>query len=244
MGVRLGTVPGWERAYGWTPDNRVYEGVGPTIDIFPEYAGDERAEYWIKFDILFYFCESPPISPVVFRTLKDCMIVQKFVAPLKEPIPIFEKWVEDITNTMIADLAEDIHRMSIIEMGGLRKCGISKEENYAITITDKGFTIAEKVEEEVEVIKPEIVVPKIVIEQLDILEKRLSELEKRKNEINSYIAIAKGSIERFKESGDIEKLSGQEETLKRLVGELTRQNIIIGRQKGAIDKLKSQYSLK
>lgn len=169
MGTRLGTVPGWERAYGWTPDNRVYEGVGPTIDIFPEYAGEELAEYWIKFDILFYFCESPPISPVVFRTLKDCMIVQKFVAPLSGSIPTFEKWTDDITETIIADLAEDIHRMSIIEMGGLRRCGISKEENYAITITDKGFT-EEKVEEKVKV-------PAYILGQIDYMETMYREAE-------------------------------------------------------------------
>lgn len=181
MSTRLGTVPGWERAAGWTADNRVYEGVGPTIDMFPEYAGEEIAEYWIKFDILFYFCESPPISPVVFRTLKDCMIRQIFVSPLKEPVPAFEKWIDDITETMIADLAEDIHRMSVIEMGGLRKCGVGKEENYAITITDKGFKMAKKAEEvEIEIVKPEKVVPKVpayILGQIDILEERYNEAE-------------------------------------------------------------------
>lgn len=233
MSTRLGTVPGWERAAGWTLDNRVYEGVGPTMDMFPEYAGEEQADYWIKFDVAFYFCESPPISPVVFRTLKDCMIREKFVEPLEGPVPTFEKWVDDMTETMIAELAEDVHSMSVVEMGGLRKCGISKEENYAITITDKGFTV----------VKPEVVVPKFVLEQLVTLEKRLSKLEKRKSEIDSYVAMTKGAIERIEESEAIEKLAGQEETLKRLLEELTRQNIIIGRQKDAIDKLKSQYGI-
>jgi hypothetical protein len=184
MSTRLGTVPGWERAAGWTSDNRVYEGIGPTIDMFPEYAGEERADYWIKFDILFYFCESPPISPVVFRTLKDCMIREKFVAPLKEPIPSFEKWTGDITETMIIDLAEDIHRMSVIEMGGLRRCGISKEENYVITITDKGFTVTEEkiVEEEKKVEKisekaKKQKVPKYILEQIEMLEDRYEESE-------------------------------------------------------------------
>jgi hypothetical protein len=165
MRTRLGTVPGWERAAGWTLDNRVYEGVGPTIDMFPEYAGEEQAEYWIKFDILFYFCESPPISPVVFRTLKDCMIVQIFVVPLKEPVPTFEKWVEKITDTMIDNLAEDIHSMSIIEMGGLRKCGISKEENYAITITDKGFTVA----------PPKVPIPADVLASIEVMLREMKE---------------------------------------------------------------------
>lgn len=189
MSTRLGTVPGWERAAGWTADNRVYEGVGPTIDMIPEYAGEELADYWIKFDILFYFCESPPISPVVFRTLKDCMIRQIFVSPLKEPIPAFEKWTEDITETMIADLAEDVHRMSVIEMGGLRRCGISKEENYVITITDKGFTVAERAEEiGAEVVKPEKIeeklpgeirpkVPAYILGEIDMLEERYKEAE-------------------------------------------------------------------
>lgn len=187
MGTRLGTVPGWERAAGWTADNRVYEGIGPTIDLFPEYAGEELAKYWIKFDIIFYFCESPPISPVVFRTLKDGMIVQTFVSPLKEPIPIFEKWIENITETMVADLAEDIHRMSIIEMGGLRKCGITKEENYAITITDKGFAVAEGVE-----IKPKV--PAYILGQIDILEERYKEAEST----DEKIAIRE-EIDRLKE---------------------------------------------
>ena len=172
MSKRLGTVPGWERAAGWTADNRVYEGVGPTIDMIPEYAGDELADYWIKFDILFYFCESPPISPVVFRTLKYCMVRQIFVSPLKEPIPTFENWIENITETIIADLAEDVHMMSVIEMGGLRKCGISKEENYAITITDKGFRVAEKAEE---AIKPKV--PAYILGQIDVLEERYKEAE-------------------------------------------------------------------
>jgi hypothetical protein len=165
MSTRLGTVPGWERASGWTADNRVYEGVGPTIDMIPEYAGEELADYWIKFDILFYFCESPPISPVVFRTLKDCMIRQIFVSPLKEPVPTFEKWTDDITETIIADLAEDIHRMSVIEMGGLRKCGISKEENYAITVTDKGFRVA----------PPKIKIPVDVLASIEVILREMKE---------------------------------------------------------------------
>ncbi len=193
MSTRLGTVPGWERAAGWTADNRVYEGVGPTIDMIPEYAGEELADYWIKFDILFYFCESPPISPVVFRTLKDCMIRRIFVSPLKEPVPTLEKWTESVTETIIADLAEDIHSMSVIEMGGLRKCGITKEENYVITITDKGFIISERAEEMgVEVVKPEKIeeklpeeievkvkpkVPAYILGQIEVLEERYKEAE-------------------------------------------------------------------
>lgn len=205
MSVRLGTVPGWERAAGWTSDNRVYEGVGPTIDMFPEYAGEELAKYWIKFDILFYFCESPPISPVVFRTLKDCMIVQTFIAPLKEPIPTFEEWEKDITETVIADLAEDIHRMSVIEMGGLRKCGISKEENYAITVTDKGSIVEEKLIEEEkkrleekvpekveEEVKPKV--PEYILGQIDLLEDRYKEAES----VDEKIAIRE-EINRLKE---------------------------------------------
>ena len=147
-------------------DNRVYEGVGPTIDIFPEYAGEEITEYWIKFDIIFYFCESPPISPVVNRTLRDTLIRQKFVTPLKEPIPNFEKWIEDIISVTARDLAEDIHRMSIIEMGGLRKCGVSDEENYIITVTDKGFT---------GVLPPKV--PKPIIGQIEYLELLYKEAE-------------------------------------------------------------------
>ena len=200
MSTRLGTVPGWERAAGWTADNRVYEGIGPTIDMFPEYAGEELAKYWIKFDILFYFCESPPISPVVFRTLKDGMIVQTFISPLKEPIPSFEKWIDDITETMMADLAEDIHRMSVIEMGGLRKCGISKEENYAITITDKGSEVAEKAKV-VEAVKPEEVKPKVptyILEQIELLEDRYKEAES----VDEKMAI-RDEINRLKERYEI-----------------------------------------
>ncbi len=183
MSTRLGTVPGWERAADWTSDNRVYEGVGPTIDIFPEYAGEELAYYWIKFDVLFYFCESPPISPVVFRTLKDCMVVQIFVSPLEEPIPIFDDWINKISETIISELVEDIHRMSIIEMGGLRKCGISKEENYVITFTDKGSTIEEeKISEEEKKMAEKKVeerpkVPDYILGQIEYLEDRYKEAE-------------------------------------------------------------------
>ncbi len=128
---------------------------------------------------------------------------------------------------------------------------ILKEEKAKIEKVKPEKIEEEKIEEEKieeEKIEEEKIeeekVPKIILEQLDILEKRLSELEKKKNEINSYVAIAKGAIERIKESGDVEKLSGQEDTLKRLIEELTRQNIIIRRQKDAIDKLKSRYGLK
>lgn len=189
MSTRLGTVPGWERAAGWTADNRVYEGIGPTIDMFPEYAGEEVAKYWIKFDIIFYFCESPPISPVVFRTLKDGMIVQTFISPLKVPIPSFEKWIDDITEIMIVDLAEDIHRMSVIEMGGLRKCGISKEENYAITIIDKGSEVAEKAK---------VVVPTYILGQIELLEDRYKEAES----VDEKMAIRE-EINRLKERYEI-----------------------------------------
>lgn len=169
MTVRLGTVPGWERSAGWMADNRVYEGIGPTIDIFPEYAGEEIADYWIKFDIILYFCESPPISPVVFRTLKDTLIRQIFVTPLKEPIPNFDKWVEDIISVEARNLAEDIHRMSIVEMGGLRNCGISDEDNFIITVTDKGYT---------GVIPPKVVkVPKFILDQIEYLERLKKEAE-------------------------------------------------------------------
>lgn len=180
MGARLGTVPGWERSAGWTMDNRVYEGVGPTIDIFPEYAGEEITEYWIKFDIVFYFCESPPISPVVNRTLRDTLVRQKFVTPLKEPVPTFEKWIEDIISITARDLAEDIHRMSIIEMGGLRKCGVSDEENYIITVTDKGFT---------GVLPPKV--PKPIIEQIEYLEEQYVKAETRGKRISIRKAINK-----------------------------------------------------
>ena len=179
MSVRLGTVPGWERSAGWAMDNRVYEGVGPTIDIFPEYAGEEIAEYWIKFDIIFYFCESPPISPVVIRTLRDTMVRQKFVIPLKEPVPSFDKWIEHTMSIIARDLAEDIHRMSIIEMGGLRKCGISDEENYIITVTDKGFTGA----------PPKI--PKPIIEQIEYLEEQYEKAETKGKRISIRKAINK-----------------------------------------------------
>lgn len=179
MGARLGTVPGWERSAGWTMDNRVYEGVGPTIDIFPEYVGEEIADYWVKFDIIFYFCESPPISPVVNRTLRDTMVRQKFVVPLKELVPSFDKWIEDTMSTIARDLAEDIHRMSIIEMGGLRKCGISDEENYIITVTDKGFT------EE----RPKV--PKPIIEQIEYLEEQYKKAETRGKRISIRKAINK-----------------------------------------------------
>lgn len=135
MGARLGTVPGWERAPGWAPYDRVYEGTGPTIDIFPEYVGEEIIEYFVKFDIELFFCESPPISPVVRRTLRDTLIRQIWVTPLKEPIPNFERWIETETN----NLARDVHRMSIIEMGGLRDCGMDPSDNYRITITERGF---------------------------------------------------------------------------------------------------------
>jgi uncharacterized protein YuzB (UPF0349 family) len=198
----LGTVPGWERAAGWTLDNRVYEGVGPTMDMFPEYVGEEQADYWIKFDVAFYFCESPPISPVVFRTLKDCMIREKFVAPLEGPVPTFEKWVDDITETMMAELAEDVHSMSVVEMGGLRKCGISKEENYAITVTDKGFTVAEKVMEEMK----EKLVEEEKVETENIEEMEKVDTEKIKQKVPAYILGQIEALEeRYKEAESTEE---------------------------------------
>jgi hypothetical protein len=121
------------------------------------------------------------------------MIRRIFVSPLKEPVPTLEKWTESVTETIIADLAEDIHSMSVIEMGGLRKCGITKEENYVITITDKGFIISERAEEMgVEVVKPEKIeeklpeeievkvkpkVPAYILGQIEVLEERYKEAE-------------------------------------------------------------------
>ena len=104
-------------------------------------------------------------------------------------------------------------------------------------------------EKEVKVVPPVLVphvpvtVPKVVLDQIGTLEKRLAELEKRKSEIEKYISVAKGAIKRIKESGELEKLPGQEEALKRLTSELRVQNTVIKRQKEAIDKLKSQYGV-
>ncbi len=128
MGARLGTVPGWERISSSTDEPREYTGVGPTKIYYPRYAGDELAEYWVKFDIDLNYCDSPPISPIVIRYLTNVLIIQKFI----ETPPDFQEWIDEVTETE----ALDIYRMSIIEMGGLRECG--DPDNYTITITGQG----------------------------------------------------------------------------------------------------------
>lgn len=128
MGARLGTVPGWERISSSTDEPREYSGVGPTKIFYPKYNGDEIAEYWVRFDIELNYCDSPPISPVVVRTLTNILIIQKFI----EPPPDFQEWIDEVTESE----ALDVYRMSIIEMGGLRECG--DPDNYTITIKEQG----------------------------------------------------------------------------------------------------------
>ena len=184
MGARLGTVPGWERISSSTNEPREYTGVGPTKIFYPRYAGDELAEYWVKFDIELNYCDSPPISPVVIRTLTNVLIIQKFI----EPPPNFQEWIDEVTESE----ALDIYRMSIIEMGGLRECG--DPDNYTITITGKG-----KIEQP----KPKpLEIEKLKEIQKGIDTKKIKEKEKIKQEKieeEEKIEIIKKQVKIYKE---------------------------------------------
>jgi len=186
MGARLGTVAGWERISSSTDEPREYVGVGPTKIIYPDHVGDEIAEYWIRFDIELNYCDSPPISPIVTRTLTNILIVQKFT---ELPIPDFQEWIDEVTKFETLD----VYGMSIIEMGGLRDCG-EGEDNYKITITGQG--------------KTELPQPKLLeIEKLKEIQKErdrksLEEKEKIKREkleIESTIELVKKQVKIYKE---------------------------------------------
>ncbi len=181
MGARLGTVPGWERISSTFDEPREYEGLGPSKIIIPNYGGAEIMEYWVRFDLDLNFCDSPPISPIVIRTLTNNLIVQKFVIPLKTPIPDFQDWLDEVTEAE----ALDIYRMSIIEMGGLRECG-EDEDNYSIRITGQG--------------KKEISKPKFLdIEKLkEIQKEKIEKIEKEKEKAKFEFIKEKDKIEEIK----------------------------------------------
>ncbi len=184
MGARLGTVPGWERISSSTDEPREYTGVGPTKIFYPKYGGVEIAEYWVRFDVDLNYCDSPPISPIVIRTLTNILIIQKFV----DNPPNFQEWINEVTESE----ALDIYRMSIIEMGGLRECG--DPDNYKITIKDNG-----KIEQP----KP----TQLEIEKLKEIQKRkdsqkekdTDKIKQEKIEDKSKIEIIKKQVKIYKE---------------------------------------------
>ena len=186
MGARLGTVAGWERISSSTDEPREYVGVGPSKILYPDRIGDEIAEYWVRFNIELNYCDSPPISPIVTRTLTNILIVQKFI---ELPLPDFQEWIDEVTKFETLD----VYGMSIIEMGGLRDCG-EGEDNYTITITGQG--------------KTELPQPKLLeIEELKEIQKErdrklLEEKEKIKHEKleeETKIETVKKQVKLYKE---------------------------------------------
>ncbi len=185
MGARLGTVAGWQRISGSTDEPRQYEGTGGSNIIYPKYTGDEITEYWVRFNLDLYFCDSPPISPIVVRTLNDILIIQKFI---ELPIPDLDKWVKKVTETE----STDIYRMSIEEMAGLRECG--DPDNYTITITGQGKTeLIESKLLETEELK------KIQEERDRKLLKEKEKIKREKLEIESTIELVKKQAKIYKE---------------------------------------------
>jgi hypothetical protein len=183
MGARLGTVPGWERTSSTFDEPREYEGVGPSKIIMPNYDGTEIMEYWVRFDLDLNFCDSPPINPIVIRTLKNILITQKFVIPLRTQIPNFQDWIENVTEAE----AEDIWRMSHLEIAGLGTCG-NIEDSYNIRITGQG--------------KKES--PKPILLNIDELKEIQKKKEKRKEQEKE-----KQKLELIEEKNKIELIKNQ-----------------------------------
>jgi hypothetical protein len=173
----LGTVAGWERAKDWTVEHRMYEGDGPNIDYIVE--GEAIRTYSVSFDVALLFCESPPGLPVVVRTLYDTRITQEFD---KIPIPEFKRWVSDMTNGTSAD----IHRQSIVEMGGTRDCGRGENESWIIEIKKQSVRIGERY------------LSKDEIEDLPIYDK-LAELDEREENIDHRFSTAEAEVLSVKE---------------------------------------------
>lgn len=222
MGARLGTVEGWVRTSETTDEPRTYEGIGPTLRDIPKYEGDEVMEYWVNFDIEMYFCDSPPVSPIVVRTLHDVLLIEKFL--VGEIIPSFEEWIRTVTERE----SRVIHDMSLQEMGGLRECGIEDWENFKIIVNEKG---------QIPAVPPVIPIPLIdiekekavVIEEIEKEETRrlteLEELEKKKEEIEKRnVEDAKSEMELFsKKVSDISIRRELEDQEKKRLGVLKQR---------------------
>lgn len=163
MGAILGTVPGWQRAPGWTSSNRVYTGPGflrfevPPVRIPPE----RRFEYRTVLNITTFLCDSPDlINPLVIRRINGIRIINIFTEEYPGGL---EQWVSDVS---IRE-AEELSTRSIIEVAGLVPC----ERAYGIDEVSSEFIPP--------IVIPPIPppVPKFVLDILELLEQRLREAE-------------------------------------------------------------------
>lgn len=245
MGAILGTVPGWQYDDDYSLDHRTYRAPGYYKILMPKkkVTTEERWEYYIEFKVTIYLCDSKNLLyPVVTRRIgsKNNPIKIREIRE-SEQAGGLDRWTYNVT----IKEADELLVRSNTETAGLVPCECEQLDGqaYNIEIFKQEETVPVEIVPPVIPVPP-VRVPTIILEQIGILDKRLSELEKRKSEIEKNINVARGAIERLRESGKIEMMRAQEGTEKRLMSELKVQNTIIRRQKDAINKLKSQYGIK
>lgn len=167
MGAILGTVPGWQKAPGWAPGNRVYTGPGYIkYEVPPKrLEPGERYEYIVTIDITVYFCDSPDLlNPLVIRSIEGIKMISIYAEEYSGGL---SQWISDVS---IRE-AEELHSRSNTEMSGLVPC-------------DKKYDIRTYDEDE---IVPIIYVPPPPKVPADVLAS-IARLEIRKKRVSPEIA--------------------------------------------------------